>query len=126
MKSARMPHASSARQPPRSSPAANPPKSRSRRLTHIAFILSLALVACRLLMSESIRSPFDQLAGEVGGSKSSQSQQSADLSQTPASPGPATGLTLDLLFCIPALLVLARRVFDREYSLAHSWSIVPM
>ncbi|HWE02131.1 MAG TPA: hypothetical protein VG326_06935 [Tepidisphaeraceae bacterium] len=100
---------------------ASPPQSRAqlnvvytspwRRLTQIAFILSLALTAARMLMDESIRTLTDPLAGGVA---------------PPNSPGPAAGLVLDLLFCIPTLLVLGRRAFDDHYSLLFSWTYVPM
>ncbi len=45
---------------------------------------------------------------------------------TPAAPGPATSLLMDLLICLPALLVLARRVFDPTFSLRLAWSALPM
>ena len=35
----------------------------------------------------------------------------------PSVPGPATGMFLDLLFCIPAMFVLARRLIDSQYTL---------
>ena len=40
----------------------------------------------------------------------------------PATPGPTTGLVLDLLFCLPALLVLARRLVDDIFVLRFGWS----
>src|SRR5665213_1435498 len=82
-----------------------------RRLTQIAFILSLALAAARMLMDESIRTLADPLAGGVAAT---------------SSPGPAAGLVLDLLFCIPALLVLGRGAFDDNYPLLFSWTYLPM
>ena len=82
-----------------------------RRLTQIAFILSLALAAARMLMDESIRTLADPLAGGVA---------------APSSPGPSVSLVLDLLFCIPALLVLGRGAFDDNYPLLFSWTYLPM
>lgn len=82
-----------------------------RWLTHAALILALALVACRMLMSETIRSSVDPSAGTLA---------------APISPGAATGLALDLLFCVPALLVLCRRAVDRDFMLLGSWATIPM
>ncbi len=48
---------------------------------------------------------------------------------SPASPrgcGPAGSLWLDLLACLPALIVLARRTFDRDYSLRPALSFIPL
>src|SRR5258708_4098499 len=39
---------------------------------------------------------------------------------------PGSGLVLDVLCCIPALLVLGRRALDGSYSLLSSWTYVPM
>ncbi|MDB5289912.1 MAG: lipid core-O-antigen ligase-like enyme [Phycisphaerales bacterium] len=89
-------------------PSGNP---RGQWLTQIAFLLTVALVICRLLISESIRSAIDPLAGG---------------SPTPLAPGPGSGLALDLLCCIPALLVLGRCALDGSYSLLSSWTYVPM
>src|SRR5437764_15462498 len=44
----------------------------------------------------------------------------------PRGPGPATGIVMDLLAILPALLVLARRVLDRDFQLAPRWSHLPM
>ena len=54
------------------------------------------------------------------------SQTDILLSDAPQSPGPASGIILDLLFCLPALLILARRALDTDYRLLRSWSHVPM
>jgi O-antigen ligase len=80
-------------------------------LTGAAFFLSLVLVIIRALMTETIR------AGNFG---------AFSAEYAPQAPGPATSLLMDLLFCLPALLVLARRVLDRDYALRLSWSAVPM
>ncbi|HWE95420.1 MAG TPA: O-antigen ligase family protein [Tepidisphaeraceae bacterium] len=81
--------------------------ARGQWLTQAAFVLTAALVVCRLLISESIRSSIDPLAGG---------------SPTPLAPGPGSGLVLDLLCCVPALLVLGRRAIDGGYTLLRSWS----
>jgi O-antigen ligase len=76
-------------------------------LTQIAFALTLMLVIARGMMTETVREGFDVTP-----------QSSA----APAGPGPATTLALDVLCCVPALLVLGRRVADREYVLRWTWS----
>ncbi|MDB5173173.1 MAG: lipid core-O-antigen ligase-like enyme [Phycisphaerales bacterium] len=80
-------------------------------LTQLAFLLTLLLVVCRMLIPESIRSAIDPLAGG---------------SPTPLAPGPGSGLALDLLCCIPALLILGRRAVNAAYVLFSSWTFVPM
>lgn len=94
-----------------SQPTLATPSSPWRKLTSLCFVLSAALVACRLLMSEAIRIPGDPLAGGVA---------------APASPGPTGGIVLDLLLCLPALLVLGRRAFDDHYRLIFFPSLVPL
>lgn len=86
-----------------------PPRSHEW-LTQCAFILALALVAARATIPD-----FSKVRGEAA--------FSAD---TPRGPGAATALGLDLLCCVPALLVLARRAMDRQYILRVSWSLVPL
>jgi O-antigen ligase len=44
----------------------------------------------------------------------------------PRGAGPATSIALDLLCCIPAMLVLARRVSDRQYVLRPIWAVLPL
>jgi len=80
-------------------------------LTGAAFFLSLVLVIVRAMMTETIR------AGSFG---------AFGAEYAPLGPGPATSLLMDLLFGLPALLVLGRRVIDRDYVLRFSWSAVPM
>ena len=70
------------------------------RLTHWAFLLAVILVCTRAMMSETLREPFEPMPGAV---------------VAPHSPGPATSLLLDLLCCIPAMLVLLRRLLDGTY-----------
>jgi hypothetical protein len=104
-----------------------------RRLTQIAFVLSVALVVCRLLMPEAIRSPVDALASlsapqpaHVDSQGQNQSAASPAEAHAGHDPGPATGLVLDLLFCVPALLVLARRAVDVNYTVLACGSMLPM
>lgn len=79
-------------------------------LTRLAFLLAVALVVARMMMSETLRTPGDPFPGQ---------------DRVPLSPGAATGLILDLLAWLPALLVLARRTFDSSYVLRWSWACVP-
>src|SRR3954469_3534025 len=76
-----------------------------------AFIASLALVACRALMGDSIRAVLDPLVGSIA---------------TPSAPGPGTSIALDLLCCLPALILLCRAALDRTLSLNRSWLYWPM
>jgi len=71
-------------------PTLTPAESPWRFITRIAFGLLLVLVVVRATISESVNTDF-QGVGAVA---------------APATPGPATGLLLDLLFCLPAMLVL--------------------
>jgi O-antigen ligase len=82
-----------------------------RRLTQAAFGLTLVLVAARVMMQEILRNPWLPMPG------------STPLS---AMPGPASSIALDLLCCLPALLVLARRLVDPDFALRFAWSTVPM
>jgi O-antigen ligase/tetratricopeptide (TPR) repeat protein len=75
-------------------------------ITRVAFTLTLALVIARALMSETIRSGFDVVPNGM---------------PAPASPGPGATLFLNALCCLPALLVLARRALERQYTLR--WTI---
>ena len=77
--------------------------------TQIAFVLAVALVLARVTMGD-----FSKSRGEP---------MTAD---TPRAAGAATQMALDLLCCLPAILVLARRVSDREYVLRWSWAVLPM
>jgi O-antigen ligase len=77
-------------------------------LTQIAFGLALALVAARCMLLETIRDPFDVTPGST---------------PIPHGAGADTSLILDLLCCLPALLVLARRCLDKTYTLRWSWSL---
>jgi O-antigen ligase len=78
-------------------------------LTQWAFALALAVVLARCTMLEALRESFAITPGTK---------------PYPLGPGPASSLALDLLCCVPALLVLARRAVDRNYVLRWSWSQV--
>jgi len=94
----------------RKSPARRQPAAPGRpwkRLTQTAFFLSLVLVIARVAMQETFRSESLPVPGS---------------SAAPATPGPATSLLLDLLCCLPALLVLARRLVDGQFVLRLAWS----
>lgn len=74
----------------------------SQRLTQIALGLAIALVIARASMVQILREP--QLA--IPGTE-----------LLPRVAGPTSSLILDLLLCVPAMLVLLRRAIDRDYQL---------
>lgn len=76
-------------------------------LTRAAFLLALALVIARATFGESLRDPFTPAPGAEA---------------PPRGAGPAATLVLNLLACVPALLVLARRALDRSLRLRGSWA----
>ncbi len=78
-------------------------------LTQAAFGLGLALVAGRCMLLETIRDPFEIRVGSAA---------------VPHGPGADTSLILDLLCCLPAILVLLRRCLDKTYTLRWSGSLV--
>ena len=80
-------------------------------LTRAAFVVAATLVVARATMLETLRNPLEVYPG-------------AD--SVPRGPGAGTGLVLDLLACLPALLVLARRVVDSDYRLRFGWSLTPL
>jgi len=82
-----------------------------RWLTQLAFILTVALVICRGSMTEVIRSDTNPSPGTT---------------PAPQVPGPATSLGLDLICCLPALLVLTRRAIDPDFRLLSSRAYWPM
>lgn len=77
------------------------------RLTQLAFVLVLALVATRATMLELVRDPFEVSPGQA---------------YTPLGPGPGATLVLNILCWIPAILVLLRRLIDPEYRLGSTWA----
>ncbi|MGD0388898.1 MAG: O-antigen ligase family protein [Tepidisphaeraceae bacterium] len=78
-------------------------------LTQLAFGLALALAAARCMLLETIRDPFDVNVGST---------------PIPRGAGADTSLFLDLLCCLPAILVLGRRCLDKTYTLRCSGSLV--
>jgi O-antigen ligase len=78
-------------------------------LTQIAFVLAMALVVARASTADL-----------------SKDRGTALTSTAPRAGGPAASVGLDLLCCLPAILVLARRVSDRTYVLRWSWSVLPL
>lgn len=82
-----------------------------RVLTQAAFFLALVLVIARATIPEAVRDEVLPMPGTSG---------------APSTPGPATGLVLDLLCCVPALLVLARRAVNPRFVLRLTWSHLPM
>ncbi len=73
--------------------------------------LALALVVTRATMSEYLRDTAEVMPGSEA---------------VPRAPGPATSLGLDLLCCVPAILVLARRMGDRSFVLRAPRSFIPL
>lgn len=84
-----------------------PDEPRGQFLTRLAFAVLLMLLVARSLMLETIRD-----AGPT-------------LPNAPAGPGATTSLVLDWLSLLPVLLILARRLFDRTFTLraasTHVW-----
>ena len=80
-------------------------------LSWAAFVLAAALVLARSMMLETLRNPLEVQPGAE---------------PVPRGPGAGTGLVLDLLCCVPALLVLLWRALDRNCVLRFAWSFVPM
>ena len=78
-------------------------------LTQIAFVLALALVYARGTMLEGLRDAFDV---------------APNTETAPRGAGPAASLVLDLICCLPALLVLVRRLVDPSFVLRFAWSHV--
>jgi O-antigen ligase len=104
----------SARKPvnrPAASPASAADFERWAWISRLAFYLLIALVCARAALTETIHDPLDVLPGTA---------------VAPRFPGPATSLFLDLLCCVPALLVLLRRVVDSHYIIRWNWSHVLM
>ena len=98
--------AAAAKAPPRAGePAGRWPVMISR----FAFILTLALVIARALMSETVRESLDVTPGGMA---------------APAGPGAAATLFLNALCCLPAILVLVRRAVERPFVLRWTWSQV--
>src|SRR5687768_10935722 len=101
--------------PPRPFTAAEPssdgPAGAAVWLTRASLVLAGGLIFSRATMLETLRNPLDVQPG-------------AD--PVPLGPGAAAGLVLDLLCCVPAMLVLARRAFDPAYALRFAGSFLPL
>src|SRR5438477_2656876 len=69
-------------------------------LTRLAFLLLTALATARAMMLETLREPAPVIPGVVG---------------APRGAGAGSSLVLDLLCCVPALLILLRTIFPRTY-----------
>jgi O-antigen ligase len=86
---------------------------RTDRLTWWALGLALAMVLARGMMSDSLRPPFET------------NVQPGSVAE-PRAPGAAAALGLDVLCCVPALLVLLRGMMDRTFTLRHPRSFIPL
>ena len=82
-----------------------------RWLTRIAFVTAVVVMIARLTTPDALRDPADVLPGS----------QPAH-----AGLGAGTGLVLDLFAILPALLVLARSAFDKDFRLRSHWSHLPL
>src|SRR5688500_2335259 len=69
-------------------------------LTHAALVLTIALVIARALVAEVLRDPSGLPPGA---------------GPAPRGAGAASSLGLDILCWLPALLVLVRRLIERDY-----------
>ena len=78
-------------------------------LSRTAFVLTLAVVIARALMTEVVREAVDVIPNGMA---------------APAAPGPAATLFLNALCCLPAILVLVRRAIERRFTLRWTWSQV--
>jgi O-antigen ligase len=107
-----MPKPRSQRQPERTDPFRDPAEMHwSQWLTRVALVLTAAVVFARATTLETLRNPLEVLPGSPA---------------LPRGTGAAEGLWLDLIACLPALLVLARRAIDPSATLRLVWSAVPM
>ncbi|MCC6422589.1 MAG: O-antigen ligase family protein [Phycisphaerales bacterium] len=80
-------------------------------LSRVALALILALVAARATMMEYQRDPF---------------AVDPNSSPIPRGVGITTSIFLDLLCCVPALLVLTRRAYDPTFALVRCYSALPL
>jgi O-antigen ligase len=79
--------------------------SRSIWITRIALGLAIALVVARATMTQMLRDPFEPVPGAL---------------PAPRGLGAAGAVLLDLLMCLPAILVLIRSSIDRAYLISFS------
>lgn len=80
---------------------------RGQWLTRVAFVLSFAIVIARVTILETLRDPFSVNLGSLS---------------YPRGAGAATGMVLDALCWLPAIMVFVRRLVDPGYRLHLSWS----
>jgi O-antigen ligase len=80
-------------------------------ITNVALFMSVVLVLARATILETLRDPFQVDIGQES---------------YPRGPGAGTGLILDLLACLPAMLVLLRAAIDRGFGLRRSWATALM
>ncbi len=78
-------------------------------ITLVGFGLGLAVVAGRCMVLETVRDPFDIRVGAL---------------PSVLGAGADTSIVLDLLCCVPAILVLGRRCLDKTYTIRWSWSLL--
>jgi O-antigen ligase len=86
----------------RSHRAAAADSSPKRWISYFAFVLALAVVIARITTPDGLRDPWEISPGSP---------------PVASSPGPGTALVMDLLACVPALLVFLRSVIDSQYPL---------
>jgi len=80
-------------------------------LSRVALALVLVLVTARATMMEYQRDPF---------------AVDPNSSAIPQGAGITTSIVLDLLCCVPALLVLTRRAIDPTFVLVRCYSVLPL
>ena len=76
-------------------------------LTHIAFVIGLAIIIARLTTPDALRDPWGP---------------TPEAAPTAAGPGAGTSLVFDLVALLPGVLVLIRSAIDREYVISRRWS----
>lgn len=86
-------------------------EDRRQFLSRLALGLVLALVVARSTLMEYQRDPF---------------AVDPNSSAIPAGAGITTSMVLDLICCIPALMVLFRRAVDPDFTLVRCYSILPL
>ena len=88
--------------------AAAPPPPPTPRLHTVALVILLSTVVGRAVMMQNLRDPFNVAPGSQP--------------YPTSSAGPAAAIVLDLLCCVPGLLILLSRTLDRKSLTAPSWA----
>src|SRR5437016_4715288 len=70
-------------------------------LTQTALVITIGVVVARVLMPETLRDPFEVSFGSES---------------APRGAGPVSSLVLDLISCLPAMLVMARCAVEKGYA----------